>query len=379
MDTVLQKNDSGSGRIAVWALTSRGKQLGQTLCRDLEQPSLFISSRLAGNAPTGPISLANRSSQHSEADACPDRQDVDIRVFQRLSDTVTEQFYKFDCHVFVFSTGIAVRVIAPLLESKLTDPAVVVVDDMGNHAVSLVSGHIGHGNRFARHIASLLGATPVITTATDVNHLPAIDLVADRQNLFIETPRTIKAINMAFLEKTKIRLHDPLNLIRPLIPGYWTDDPSPEHPQVFCDWRIRPVSRETLVLRPRILAAGIGCNRRTQQETLLDFYTSALADADISPHSIFTLATSDIKSDEPGILELGKNLGLPIQFYDKKQLLSVKTIQNPSKMVEKHIGVHSVCEAAAILATQHGTLILPKQKTPDVTLAIAVQKTGSLS
>lgn len=379
MDTVQQNNDRVSGRIAVWVLTPNGKQIGEILCLHLKQARLFISSRMAETSSRALFSGAERPDPGPETDFGPGRQDAAIQIFHRLSGTVKDQFHRFDCHVFVCSTGIAVRIIAPLLASKLTDPAVVVVDDRGCHAVSLVSGHIGHANQYTRQIAHLLGATPVITTATDVNHLPAIDLVADVLNLFIETPGTIKTINMAFLENKKIGLHDPLNLIRPQIPGLWTEAAPPGHPRVFCDWRVTPVSREALVLRPRVLAVGIGCNRHTRPEAILDFYTTALADAGISPHSVFTLATSDIKTDEPGILALAKSLNLPIRFYDKKRLLSVKTIQNPSKMVQKHIGVDSVCEAAAILASHNGTLILPKQKTPDVTLAVAVQKTGSLS
>ncbi|MFO7989376.1 MAG: cobalamin biosynthesis protein [Desulfotignum sp.] len=380
MDTVLQKDNPVSGRIAVWVLTSHGRHLGETLCRHLKQARLFISSRLADVASSAaPSGGPGRPDPESQMDCPPDRPETDIRVFHRLSGTVGEQFHKFDCHVFVFSTGIAVRIIAPLLGSKLNDPAVVVVDDMGGHAVSLISGHIGHANQYTRQIAHLLGATPVITTATDVNHLPAIDLVADRQNLFIETPGTIKTINMAFLENKKIHLHDPLNLVRPLIPGQWTDDAPSGCPRVFCDWRTIPVSRETLVLRPRVLAVGIGCNRHTPQDTIADFYKSVLTNAGISRHSVYLLATTDLKKDEPGILALTNALDLPLRFYDNARLSSVKTIQNPSNMVKKHIGVHSVCEAAAILASHNGPLILPKQKNGDVTLAAALKETGSMS
>jgi cobalt-precorrin 5A hydrolase len=364
MDTVPQTSDPILGRIAVWALTSNGWRLGDTLCRHVPQARLFISSRL--DCP------GTRLNGHPGGRKDPPR------VFDRLSEAVAARFHQYDCHVFIFSTGIAVRVIAPLLSSKLTDPAVVVIDDQGCHAVSLVSGHIGHGNRYARQVGLLLGAAPVITTATDVNSLPSIDLVADRQNLYIETPETIKTVNMAFLENQKIRLHDPLHRVAPLIPDHFTTACT-NAPLVFCDWRTETVSRETLVLRPRVLAVGVGCNRHTPVKTILAFYKAVLAHAGISRHSVFTLATSDIKKDEPGILALAESLGLPIRFYDNPRLSSVKTIQTPSKMVETHIGVKSVCEAAAILASHHGTLVLPKQKNADVTLAVALQETGSMS
>ncbi len=182
---------------------------------------------------------------------------------------------------------------------------------------------------------------------------------------------------MAFLENQKIGLHDPLNRVAPLIPDHFATD-GRNGPRVFCDWRIAPVSRETLVLRPRVLAVGIGCNRHTPAEAILEFFIAVLTDAGISQASVFTLATIDIKKNEPGILTLAESLDLPIQFYDNTRLSSVKTIQTPSEMVEKHLGVKSVCEAAAILASHNGTLILPKQKNADVTLAIALQETVSI-
>jgi cobalt-precorrin 5A hydrolase len=406
MDTAPPQNsDSLAGRVAVWAITPNGRQLGEKLCHHVKQARLFLSSRLAdhlsgapapgaGNTAAQNIARQNTGTGaasvpkavHRDKDGVrkrnlcrkPDTKPKTYQVFNRLSEAVAEQFQAYDCHVFIFSTGIAVRIISPLLVSKLIDPAVVVVDDRGCHAVSLISGHIGQANLYTRQIAHLLGADPVITTATDVNHLPSMDLLADKLNLFIETPETIKTINMAFLQNKKIGLHDPLNLVSPWLSKEWIDNTSSHLPQVVCDWRQKKVSRETLVLRPRVLAVGIGCNRHTPVETLIDFFLATLASAGISRHSISMLATSDIKQDEPGILALAEHLHLPIRFYDKHQLSSVKTIQTPSKMVKKHIGVTSVCEAAAILASGNGTLILPKQKNADVTLAAAIQKTGSL-
>ena len=343
MDTALQTSNNIPGRVAVWALTENGRQLGETLCRHVKHAQLYVSARLGRNlfytTRTEPVSPGGE--QASCLDGPMNRPGKAPRVFHRLSDAVAAQFHKYDCHVFVFSTGIAVRILAPLLVSKLTDPAVVVLDDKGGHAVSLVSGHIGHGNQYARQIAHLLGATPVITTATDVNHRPAMVATA----VFSTRPWVATA---AFDP-----LEDTLHSVAATLVG-------------FC-------------FALGVLAVGIGCNRHTPPEVLLAFYRTVLNDAGISPHSVFMLASSDIKKDEPGILSLAESLNLPIQFYDNTRLSSVKTIQNPSKTVEKHIGVQSVCEAAAILASHNGTLILPKQKNADVTLAIALQETGCMS
>jgi cobalt-precorrin 5A hydrolase len=360
--------------VAVWALTPNGKLLGEKLCCHLKQARLFISSRLDKD-----VHIPTAAAEPGTGSICKNTPLCDnLLIFQKLSEAVSEQFHAYDCHVFIFSTGIAVRILAPLLVSKLTDPAVVVLDDHGLHAISLISGHIGQANNYTRHIARLLKADPVITTATDVNDLPAIDLLAENLGMFIETPDVIKIINMAFLAHCKIRLQDPLHLLSPWIPRDLIDHTSHQGPTVVCDWKTRKVSRETLVLRPRVLAVGIGCNRNTPFEMIHNFFTTTMETAGISVHAVAALATTDLKQDEAGILALAAHINIPVRFYDKTALSSVKTIQTPSRMVEKHVGVKSVCEAAAILASNNGTLILPKKKNQDITLAVALHKTGSL-
>ncbi|MCG8637633.1 MAG: cobalamin biosynthesis protein, partial [Desulfobacterales bacterium] len=132
------------------------------------------------------------------------------------------------------------------------------------------------------------------------------------------------------------------------------------------------VSRETLILRPRVLSVGVGCNRNTPAEDILDFLKLTFKKGGLNLEAVSTFATTDVKADEDGILALGKTLDRPIKFYERDRLNSVETIENPSEMAEKYLGVKSVCEAAAILGAQRGTLIVTKQKTKDVTLAVAI-------
>jgi cobalt-precorrin 5A hydrolase len=134
------------------------------------------------------------------------------------------------------------------------------------------------------------------------------------------------------------------------------------------------VPRETLVLRPKILSVGIGCNRNTSAEMIHNFLKAVFLEQGLSLNAVFTLATTEVKQDEAGLLKLADRLGLTIKFYDKNQLNSVDTIETPSKMVEKHLGVKSVCEAAAILAAGRGRLIVAKKKNKDVTIAVAINE-----
>ncbi len=380
MGTAMAQNKSfAEAAVAIWAITPNGLALGQKLCAHVKQARMFVSTSLENKSNENKIPSETGDSGGRDGNQVTPTEVCDIPVFfHRLSEAVSEQFHAYDCHVFIFSTGIAVRILAPLVVSKLTDPAVVVLDDKGLHAISLISGHIGQANTYTRHIARLLSADPVITTATDVNYLPAIDVLAKKLGLFIETPKAIKIINMAFLQNRAICLHDPLHLLEPWIPAHLIAHASLQEPTVVCDWQKQKVSRETLVLRPGVLAVGIGCNRNTPFDVIYDFFTTTLNTAGISVHAVAVLATTDVKQDEPGILELAVHLKIPVQFYDTPALASVKTIQTPSAMVEKHLGVKSVCEAAAILASSNGTLVLPKKKNQDVTLAVALHPTGSL-
>ncbi|GBC64010.1 cobalamin biosynthesis protein CbiG [Desulfonema ishimotonii] len=339
-------------KTALWAITPNGANLALRLRKAMPGATLCLSESL-GPAP---------------ADA--------IR-FGRLSTAVRQYFSTHDAHIFIMSTGIVVRMIAPLIRHKTVDPAVVVTDELGLHAISLISGHIGGANALAKQVAEVSGATPVITTATDLNRVPSVDVLAGERHLFIENPTAIRHVSMAFLTGKKVSLYDPYDLLREAIPESAvvrvdadSEIPS-DMPGVFIDDTLVDLPPEILVLRPRSLAVGMGCNRNTDMAEMRTLLLETLARFRLSRRSLFTLASVDIKADETGLLALGEDLKLPLTFFDRAQLKQVTAIENPSEMVEKHIGVKSVCEAAAILAAKNGKLIVPKQNTKNVTVAVA--------
>jgi len=339
-------------RLAIWAITPNGIDLGLSLGRGLPGSTFFIPEKKSKNIPGN----------------------TDLIVFSELKGELHLRFREFDSHIFIFSTGIAVRLIAPLLESKINDPAVVVMDEKGIHAISLVSGHLGGANELAVKAANAVNATPVITTATDINNLPSMDMIAQKAGLVIENPGGIKFANMKLLKGQTLSIADPKGLVTPNLPESCVSQDKDRIPDVICTWETIKVPRETLILRPRILAVGIGCNRNTPMADMLEFLTKTFEKENLSTHSIAALATTSVKADEAGILELAERLNCPVYFYERDELNSVDTIQNPSKMAEKYLGVKSVCEAAAILGTNRGRLIVPKKKTKDVTLAVALPK-----
>ncbi len=345
-----------SNDLAIWAITPNGINLGKTLNLDFPGAAFFVPEKEFQNQDL----------------ALPDK--TDLKLFSGLKQELNLRFKEFNAHIFIFSTGIAVRLIAPLLESKIKDPAVVVMDEKGFHAIILVSGHLGGANELAVKAALAVNATPVITTATDINNLPSMDMVAKKAGLVIENPGAIKTVNMKLLKGEPLAMEDPKRLVIPSLPSASVAQADDRAPDIICTWETMNVPRETLKLRPKILIVGIGCNRNTPMADMMKFLIETFEKQNLSMYSIAALATTSVKADEIGILELAEKLSCPVHFYDRDQLNSVDTIQNPSKMAEKYLGVKSVCEAAAILGTSRGHLIVPKQKTYDVTLAVAVPK-----
>lgn len=344
--------DSPATRLALWSITPGGVHCARRLGERIPRARRFVSARCH------PL-------------------DPGAEAFDTLSDALAQRFHAFTGHVCFMATGIVVRMIAPLLLGKTRDPAVVVVDEAARHAVSLISGHLGGANRLAREVAAILGAAPVITTATDINGLPAIDVLAAEAGLLIENPERIKAINRAILNRESVYLYDPHGIFSREISGLAAQRiDSPGHtpsdrPLVCIDDRCTPFPGIALVLRPPSLFAGIGCNRNTALAEIRELLAATLLSAQLSASSLAGIASIDVKHDEPGLLALGRELGLSLSFYTARELDRVETIEHPSETVRRAVGARSVCEAAAILASGRGDLVVAKTRSKNATVAIA--------
>lgn len=348
--------------IAVWAITPNGAKLAEKIASKVSDTDIYLSEKL----------------QVSDSDR--------MVSFSDLAKELAHRFHLYQHHIFIMATGIVVRLLVPHIRHKTRDPAVVVLDELGQWAISLLSGHMGGANRLAGKIAEIIGAQPVITTATDLNGVPAIDVLAKEGGLLIENPEAIKIVNMAFLTQSGVFCHDPGRLVKDRIPGsLLSNDSEPfdsnsksdlydrfqDVAGVYVDDKIVALPDNVLILRPKSLVAGIGCNRNTPMEEIRTLLFDTLQAHDLSLRSLDCLASINVKSDESGLLELAAHLELPLEFFDRDQLNRVEEIETPSSIVEKHVGAKSVCEAAAILAAGKGTLIVPKHSTKNVTVAIA--------
>jgi len=214
----------------------------------------------------------------------------------------------------------------------------------------------------------------VITTATDVNQVPAIDVIARDQDLYIENKEAIKHVSMAFIKGESLPVHDPFHLVSPHLPSALMEAPclfTCEKSGIWVDYTVRDLPEKVLVLRPKMLVAGMGCRRGVTRQELEDHLRQVFHAQGVSVHSLSKIVSVDLKADEPGLLTLAQTLNVPIEFYTREQLDQVKTVPNPSSLVNKHIGVKSVCEAAAMLATGRTCLLIPKTTSRTVTLALA--------
>lgn len=305
--------------------------------------------------------------------------------------------------IFIGAAGIAVRGIAPYIKSKTCDPAVVVLDEKGEFAIPLLSGHIGGANRLARLIGRLCGARAVITTATDVGGFFAVDEWAVQRGLSICNPQRIKAVSSRLLAGQPVFLAADfpaagppppgITLVREKAPdpgpvdsgltksgpvlaglekGPADSGPQPAHIRISCR---RPPGRDlkeerALVLVPRVLTAGIGCRRDTPAEIIRAAVENALAAAGVYPQALARVASIDLKAGEPGLLEYCRENRLPYVTYSAEELAAVRGDFTSSEFVAGVAGVDNVCERAAVLASR-GKLILKKQAAAGVTVALA--------
>jgi cobalt-precorrin 5A hydrolase len=349
-----------SAPLAIWALTPKGANLAKRLAERLPPADCFVSAKIA-------------------------KSEDQVNRFTNFSQTICEHFGQYRAHIFIMAVGIVVRTIAGHLIHKTKDPAVVVLDEAGQFAISLISGHLGGANDLAGKAARITGGQAVITTATDVNQLPAIDVLAQEKGLKIINPSAIKTVNMALISGRKITLYDPYRLFEgqawPLAPSILPHDLLKDQIRaklndasagvLIDDRKWIDLKQTVLILRPGTLAVGVGCNRHTKANEMLALLETTFKRFNLAISSIATLASVDIKADEEGLLALAAKLNLNLNLYSRRALDQVKNVPTPSIIVKKHLGVNSVCEAAAILGAGMGPLIVPKHKSQNVTIAVA--------
>ncbi|MFJ6194610.1 precorrin-3B C(17)-methyltransferase [Micromonospora sp. NPDC092111] len=286
-----------------------------------------------------------------------------------VADALRTAWAECDAVVAFLATGAVVRILAPLLGDKRTDPAVVVVDEAARHAVALLGGHAGGANRLAVEVAALLDARPVVTTATDAAGLPGLD------TLGWPVEGAVAAVSRAILDGEPVRLVAdavwPLPALPPNVhpgpPAGAGREPDDGYRLLVTD-RIVASDDRTAVLRPPSLVAGVGSSRGVPAAEVAALLRRALADAGLSPASLRCLASVDVKADEAGIRATADALGVPLATWPAAELAAVD-VPHPSEVVRAAVGTPSVAEAAALRGG--GTLLVPKTASAMATVAVA--------
>ncbi|MFK4149020.1 precorrin-3B C(17)-methyltransferase [Streptomyces sp. NPDC004065] len=269
-----------------------------------------------------------------------------------VGDAVRAAFAQCEQLVCFLAAGAVVRLVAPLLDGKASDPGVVCVDEGGRFAVSLLGGHGGGANGLAREVGALLGAEPVVTTATDAAGLPGLD------TLGLPVEGDIAAVSRALLDGTPVALDAEVPWPLPALPVA-PEGTAASYTVRLTDRAAGPGARE-VVLRPPSLVVGVGASRGVTAEEVLDLVGDALRDAGLSARCVARLATVDAKAGEPGLVEAAGRLGVPLVTYSARELAGV-AVPNPSKAPLAAVGTPSVAEAAALAGG--GELLVPKRKS----------------
>jgi cobalt-precorrin 5A hydrolase / precorrin-3B C17-methyltransferase len=352
-------------KIAIFAITAGGAQLGRNLKSLLPGSHLYLEKKIASEALPREMIFSGK-----------------------LENIVSKVINNYSHMVFIMATGVVVRILVPIIKDKYHDPAVLVIDEKGKFVISLLSGHAGGANPFASEIAALIGGMPVITTASDSNSTIKADILGSEYNWIIEDRRHITSVCADIVNGKKVGIYQDAGETS------WKPVTLPSNIRLFksipalrkarvttaliitdrnlSDNEKTGLPYHTLVYRPKSLVVGIGCNKGTSNKDIEEAVKLTLSSHLLSILSVRILATIDIKKDEPGINQYAKNHKLKIDYYVSKRLAAVKYIPSPSKMVLKHTGTSAVSEAAAKLSSKTGQLICPKTSYKNkVTIAIS--------
>jgi cobalt-precorrin 5A hydrolase len=355
------------GDYAVVAITKHGVELARKLGQSFQNADVYYMSKFEKG----------------------DEGEKDIQLFTgsvRLLLPFLFEAYKG--LIIIISLGAVVRMIAPLLKDKKTDPGVVVIDDKGEHVISVLSGHIGGANELTKEVAAALKARPIITTASDVQETIAVDLLGKRFGWVWDSAEKLTPVSASVVNEEKIAVvqesgeKEWWQYGRPLPENIKTYQSIPEalaeKPDAALVVTHRNLSEEEqqilqngVLYRPKVIVLGMGCNRGTTSKEIEAVIDETLAELNVSKKSVKAICTIDLKKDEAGLIEVKNKNRWEFICYTPEELNSIK-IEDPSETVFKFTGAYGVSEPAALLYSGAETLALTKKKSGNVTISVAV-------
>jgi cobalt-precorrin 5A hydrolase len=297
------------------------------------------------------------------------------------SEKIVDLFNNSNALICLFSLGAVIRLIASNLKDKKTDPAVIVIDDKMNFVISVLSGHLGGANELTSIIANRLNSIPVITTAADVNKTIAVDLLGKEFGWKIDDASNVTKISAHMVNEENIGVFQNAgnkNWLKNLpknVKVYQNldelKDSNSKGNLIISDKTIEAeFLNNSVIYRPPTLVVGIGLHWNTSKEKIKDGIEKCFKKFNLEPKSISKLTSIKKPNDVQGLLDLGQEMKIPVEFIDREELAKIPA-PNPSETVKEFEGTSSVSEAAAIKVSG-GKLIVEKQKfPPDLTIAVA--------
>ncbi|MDP3484950.1 MAG: cobalt-precorrin 5A hydrolase [Methanobacteriaceae archaeon] len=376
-------------KIAILSVSKHGKELANNLKINLEQDSTIMH----------------------------------VQIFHKnAKNNLIKVFNDFDAIIGIMALGIMVRISCGLISNKITDPAIIVIDDCGNNVISLLSGHLGGANNLTIKIADLIDSNPVITTSTDIHGFVGIDEMARGLHWEIMDPKLILNFNSFIIKGEKVGLFSNKNidylLYDPKISKTYQYSPGMDLKDNFnrsnqisnnfqendilavnCSEKLHDMDLNSndsnlkndlnksilnedkninnsvlLILRPKKLVIGIGSRKGVSKDQVISSIKKAAEILNLPWNRFDLMATAEIKQDEKGILEASNELNIPLEIVKMDQIKEFESEQmHPSEFVENTFGVKGVCEPAALLiAGDNSKLIFKKTAFNGVTIAVAV-------
>jgi cobalt-precorrin 5A hydrolase len=346
-------------KTAIVAITKHGIEIARKIKQKMPDVEIYVPSK------------------HSDGN-------IDVNWFSEQTAQLLGNLFKIHAALIcIFSLGAVIRILAPHLIDKKSDPAVIVIDDRANYVISALSGHLGGANALTRLVASFLNAEPIITTAADVNETIAVDLVGKEFGWSIENFGNVTKVSAFMVNEEKIAIYQEVGE-----KGWWHAKlpenvsivdtleniklPKFKAALVISDKTItdHEILSKSVVYRPKSLVVGVGLHRDTDKDTIEEGINAVLKEKGLSFQSIRNISSINREVNIRGLEEFSKKYGLPIQIYEKNVLAKVN-VPNPSQTVQKFEGTPSVSEASSLLSSK-GELIVPKQKfPPNLTVAIS--------
>ena len=311
------------------------------------------------------------------------KNDEVIVVNKGLKEFIPQIFDKYDYLVFIMATGIVVRTIAPLIISKFSDPAILVMDEKGNNIISLLSGHMGGANEMTLYMSDLINSHPVITTATDVNKKSSLDMIAKKLNGHIDDFRdNVLKINSMLVNNEEVHLYIDGNY-KINHQGFTLYDEKTDLDKVrnlvivtnkkdinkILNKNIENLNEKIIKVTPKDIVIGVGCKKNTDSKHMKNSLIKFLAEYNIDINAVKEIGSIEIKKDEKAIIDLAKFLDVKFKTFSVEEISKVDYLYEKSDWVKKNVGVYSVSDPVAHLLSE-GRVIINKQKYDGITFSI---------